>query len=466
MEDKFLPGFKKFGRWPAAEEKTTEFLVSIIKRIIDEDPNGVFILSMKEEERLKRIVAYAKDHEIEIPAEIERRLKARTGALGDEDITKRGAIVLQELYNSTPLWIPVSLETFRQSKNIELLNYTRELGRMSITLEIVKPEPNQVPAAGDLAKRTFYLFIDYAQRKKTGEPGPIRFGDFLERLGLKDADMETRQLIKRYCDAFRYTGLLVQKFNEKGKEVLYDYAPFLKRYTWEKGKGSDSEFGQDAEISPVINEQFEKMIFQDYPQFVFVPRERLRGRPKQLTDRDLLFQDWIRGKRGLSIVKIKIKNLLIEVFQISEKELEYKSLEKIRGLIIRNLNHAQSAGLVGKYQLKAVEKRADYLKGIIRLWPKRSAGGSAGVDPERLESLLDDYCKWAYDPQNRFASTLPEEAARKYLKNFVHARGLDVLDELLNEAIADDPWFEEGGESTSSLIQFWEKIKAKKETPA
>lgn len=475
MEDEFLPGFKVLSSPLTKEEKEREFLISITKRIIDEESasfrtprlgrlqrgKGIFFLGLSEDERLRRIVDYAKEHKIEIPAGIRRRLKAPPGAAA-ADLRKRGAIILQELYDSTPLWIPVSLETFKRGKKTDLLTFTREFGRLSISLNIVKPKPSKIPAAGDIAKRTFYLFVDYAQRQRTGEPGPIRFGDFLERLGLEGTNIKVRRLIKRYCDAFSYTSLLVRKYDEKGKEILYDYAPLFKRYTWEKGKGRGGEFGQNAEISPVFNEEFEKMIFRDYAQFVFVPRERLRGRPRELTDRDFLFQDWIRGKRGLPIVKVKIRNLLLEVFQVSEKEIYKRELGKIQELIIRNLEHAKRAGLVRSYKLEAAGKRADYLKGIIRIWPKKSGGGSAGVDPERLEGLLNRYCWWAYDPGNRFSSKMEEGKAREYLRNFVYAHGPEDLEELenvLEEAIADDPWFEEGGENTSSLIQFWEKVK-------
>lgn len=359
--------------------------------------------------------------------------------------------------------IPLSIRGFKLEREEGVFSWYRESDRKTIRLNIPVSEETRglKPASGDLAKQAIMAVFRFALHRQTESPGPIRFGDFLDKIGQKRTSEKQRERIRDYLTAFSYTHLFVNKKNEKGEIVWFEHAPFLKFFRW---KG---QLENDAQFYPTFNEKFGYLVNTHLIQYVYFDDKRLKPL-SGVTGRDRKTQDYFKRMQGFKSYRIKVNNFLKEHGEFTEKKLWKMSLSQIKAFVNKNLELAKNETLKD-YHLKNYRDKEKYLNQMITLFSKpiKKKSKLARSMTKQEHDLVERFAELAYDRADLYVET-PEHLQREYLENYLKGNGeaaipvvkrnLDLMEDELGEN-SNGPFYD-GAEGP--IARFWERLRKEK----
>lgn len=415
---------------------------------------------------IKELENFSKEKQLEFPDALKKRVRFWDGEAGFESIKKSPHMKVKRAgdprddFISWVHLIPLSLKGYERAKQGNINVWERETLRGKKFIYIPDPGYNLKPAVGDLAKRALKVVCLFASKRKTLDPGPIRFGDLLEELGQKNASQQTRKRIKDYLEAFGMTGVLIKEFDRDGKEILFEYSPYFSYFLWLGG------VEKEAEIFPKLNKDLFNMLIENklinYSYLKNVGQKQLPG----MKDRDSLAQDMFVKLKGLKIRKYKMRNFLYRFGDFTEKELEKMTLKKIRTWVNKNIVFAKNLKSIEQVRLHNYRKKSRYLDQVVSIYPARWERALSKV-PKEIETQIEEIIDWLHDPENKFYVKTPKGRNRDALKTMYKVAGSKFWDEVLlefDEVIAahnEDGlgWYSSYGDpGQSGAMIFWKNI--------
>jgi len=474
IKEPALPGCEKIvkARKQARkeEQEITNFLVKFLSH---GDPRE----KLKNTERfgscpdlesfLSELEKWSQEKQIEFPKAFKQRVRIWKGKATFEAISKSPQMKVKrgrDPKNDFIYWInliPLSLKGFTQTRQGDVNIWKQETLRGEKFIYIPDPGFNLKPAVGDLAKRALKTICLFASKRETLDPGPIRFGDLLERLDQKNASLQTRKRIKDYLEAFGLTGILIKEFDQKGKEILFEYAPFFSYFLWLGG------VEKDAEIFPKLNKDLFNMLIENrlisYSYLENVGQKRLPG----IKDRDSLAQDMLLRLKGLKKRCYKMTNFLDQFGGFTPNEIKKLTLQNIRTWVNKNINIAKNLNIIKHVELCNYRKKSQYLNQVISIYPIRWEKRLSQV-PEEVKRQIEEIVSWLHDPENHFyIKQTTRQKNKETLENMYRRAGQKFWDEVLIEfdevrSHHEDglSWYPDYGDpGQSSAMVFWEYVK-------
>ena len=461
MNDEYLPGFRAAKPKLSEKEEESRFYDLLDERMDKIEKRNLFLPGgfKNDIEKLKEVRKFAKSYQLELPTSIKRQLRQWAGQDRYKQIKKtKGSKYAISLIEEIQQVIPLSLKGFDFSFGKSSVKWKRESDNKEFTLFLPLDKAGIMkPAAGDLAKRVIMATFRFAVARRTVDPGPITFKQFLDILGEKRASQEKRERIKDICESCAHTSLEVRRVHDKkrGQEGYFRYTPFFKDYIWKGG------FGFDSIIYPVINERFGRMLVEeDLSRYIWFADERLKRLPKGMTDRDRLAQDQFKMIMGLPVIRFIMKNWLYKFGQFTDKEILNWKLEDIKEFVNKNIDLAKEGGLLERVKIHIFQKKENYLKQVIFLypikskWPARKRIILTARERAELEGLTD----WLYEIGQEDYSDIDLKTVRQYLLNMAEYGHLDCLEAAYNVvenySERDYPVGEEGEYQNRPML-FW-----------
>jgi hypothetical protein len=341
---------------------------------------------------------------------------------------------------------------FEKTETADGIIWEKKFGRRRVRLHTSKI------IAGDLSRRAVIAPILFASARGTYKPGPILFEEILDMIGQKECSQEERTRIREYLLAGEKTSLTVIETNLKnGKETWHDYAPLYKRFRWEGGTEGA------ARLFPIFNEDFPE-VWKATKQYAYISAERMKGLPKERTEREHFVLDFFRLRYGMKCINRKMKAFLFEDAQLSEAVLKEWGIKKIKKTVSEWFELAKAEGLIREYYIDECGGRAQYLGQVIRYYPAKGTVPRIFPKEAEIRPLLNDIIEWIYEPDNKQYVKMPEAQARRELRNAIRELGVYRIREIwegtgaAREGEGEDysPWYP----GTSRYMDFWNAIRA------
>jgi len=462
MKDEFLPGLEDHKPRLSEEDEEKRFYRILFSQMSEPEKLKLFP-SMVEpsKEKLQELLKIAESYQLELPRNLKRKLKEWTGPDTYEQIKKKqGSKYTFSLVEHIQNVFPLSLKGFDFSYDKRSIKWKRESDEKEFTLCLpIEKKDIMKPASGDFAKRTITAIFKFAVERKTYDPGPILFKDFLDLLGESRASQEKRKRIKDICESCAFTSMTIRKMNEKGKEIYFRHTPFFKDFLWQGG------FDYEAIIYPVINERFERMLIEEnLSGYVWIDDERLKRLPKGMTDRDRLAQDQFKMIMGFPVIRFIMKNWLYKFGQFTDTEIKKLKLLKIKEFVNKNITLAKEGLLLERVKIHKFQKKERYLRQVIFLYPAKSKWTAkkkiALTKGEQKE--VKEITDWLYEIGVEDYANIDLKTIKQYLLNIAEYGYLDCL-RTAYEVVEDyaEPGYpvDEKGSYQNRPMEFWLEYK-------
>jgi len=341
---------------------------------------------------------------------------------------------------------------FEKTETAAGIVWEKRCGRRRIRLHTSKI------ITGELSRRAVMAPLLIASARGTYKPGPILFEEMLRFLGQENCSQEERARIREYLLSAENTSITVIETNYKnGKETWHDYAPLYRRFRWEGG----TEGG--ARLFPVLNEDFPE-VWKARKQYAYISADRMKGLPKERTEREHFVLDFFRLRYGMKCINRKMKAFLFEDAQLSEAILKEWGIKKIKKTVSEWFELGKAEGLIREYNIDESGGRAEYLGQVIRYYPAKGAAPKIYPKEAELRPLLNEIIEWIYEPDNKQYVKMPEAQARRELRNAIRELGVYRIREIWEGTGAEregegedySPWYP----GTSRYMDFWNTIRA------
>jgi len=379
MKNRDLPGTEGFRHKLNEEEEERLFYDLLYSKMNKVERLNLFwpypYKDKNDRERLKEVRKFAANYQIELPITIKRQLRTWTGSDRYKQMKKsRGSKYSVNLIDHIQKVIPLSIKALNFTFDNHSLKWKRESDGKEFTFYLpIDKKDIMKPASGDLAKRVILNTFRFAIARRTYDPGPITYAEFLDNLGESSASQIVRQRIKDICESCAFTSMTIRKKDEKGEEIYFRHTPFFKNFIWE------GKLDNEAVIYPVINEQFERMLIEeDFKGYIWFADERLKRLPKGMTARDRLAQDQFKMFLGLPVVRFIMRNWLYRFGQFTDTKIMKLKLADIKEFVNKNIILAKEDGLIDHFKIQRLQKKSRYLDQIIYIYPSKS------VSPKKI----------------------------------------------------------------------------------
>jgi len=466
MKDKYLPGLESLKHKLTEEEEKCKFYEILFVKMNNAERLEIFWphesgYEKDDKKELTQISGYAEKYDLELPTSIKRELKQWTGKDRHKQLMKsQGSKYAMNLIDHIQRVIPLSIKGLDCSFDDHSLKWKRESDGKEFTFYLPIDKQNIMkPATGDLAKRVVLNVFRFAIARRTHDPGPITFEEFLDNLGEKNASQSTRQRIMDICKSCAFTSMTITKKNEKGQEIYFDHTPFFKRFIW-KGK-----LDHKAIIYPIINEQFEKMLIEENLNgYIWFADERLKRLPKGMDARDRIAQDQFKAIQGFPVIRFIMRNWLYKFGQFTDTEILKRGLTEIKEFVNKNVALAKESKLIERVKIQRFQKKESYLNQVIWIypikptWPKKEKIKLTTAEQGEVKDIID----WLYEIGVEDYADIARETIKEYLENIAKHGYLDCLraarETVEDYADPDYPVDEKGGYQNRPM-EFWLEYK-------
>ena len=459
MEDEFLPGLENLKHKLGEQEEDDLFYKRLHAAIGEEEACNLYATGrFTEREMLGEFQRLAKRHQLELPTSIKRQLRRWKGQDRYKQLKKsKGSKYDISLIEEIQRVIPLSLKGFDFSFGKSSVKWKRESDNKEFTLYLPIDKAGIMrPAVGDLAKRVIMATFRFAVARRTRDPGPITFEQFLDILGERRASQEKRKRIKDICESCAHTSLEIRRTHDKkkGQEGYFRYTPFFKDYIW---KG-DYDFS--AIIYPVINERFERMLVEEnLSRYIWFEDARLQRLPRGMTDRDRLAQDQFKMFLGLPVIRFRMRNWLVRFGQFVDKEIRRFTLADIKEFVNKNVVLAREGGLVERVRIHKYQKKETYLAQTISIYPAavRMAKARCKLSIQEQQEVAE-ITDWLYEVGVEDYAEIDRKAVEEYIRNAAEYGYLPCLHEAYEmvEGYEDADYpVDEQGDYANRPMKFW-----------
>lgn len=454
MKDRPLPGLDLFLNDPDEEKEIKE------EGIFFEDLINVWACGKISRKAFKRMSSKKRDllalkcageFNLQLPLSIKRRLRSWKGPDSYKELKKakgyRSPVKIEKRIHAQ---FPLSLRGFKKYVGPNITSFDRTIGNKKVSIWIAT---GLMVPAGDLPKRLFHGIAMFGAQRKTTDPGPIKFGELLDRINELSCPQHQRQRIYEICDAMSKSGISVTKMNEKGKKVGFDNAPFFKRFIWEGG------LDLSARIYPIFNEEVPSLLIDEQlTRYVWIEAKRLRKLPG-MTARDRLAQDQFKILMGIPSIKFKMRTWLQKFGQFTDRKLLKATLFTIRAFVNKNFERAERDFLILNYEIRSLHKKSKYLNQVIWFQPALPKLPKEKIELTSKElKELEEITDWLDEVSREDGSEVYHETIEVYLKNAAEAGHLDCIRKAYKETedwVDPDYPVDEEREYENRPMYFW-----------